>query len=675
MKSIIKYIIGGMGLLSITSCSDFLDQSSPSEIKGDMVFNSLTFTEQSLNKVYAGLTLDHTYGARIPLNFGFNTDIELVDADVNKLASFTESSERALGNYNGESISGSWSKLDDNWKNCFAIIEDANLVVEGIRSSELFQEGNPARNKMANFLGEALTIRAMVYFDLVKNYGDLPMKFETTKVDGSNLYVAKSDRDDIMEQLLSDLEEAANYLPWAGESGYTTEHATAGFAHGLFARIALAKAGYSIRESSKPGYETLAGSDGTYPTQRPGEAERKLLYERALKHLTAVIGSGVHKLNPSYADQWFQVNQRKLDNTYKENLYEVAHGLNKSGEMGYTIGVRISGASSYYGAKGNSSGKVKLTAPFFWSFDHSDLRRDITCATYELKEENGHIKENMQKNAPFGIYVAKWDIRKMNDEWLNAVRASDAKIGYGINWIAMRYSDILLMYAEVMNELYGADAANPLGGTAMTARTALTEVHSRAFDNKANAQAYVATISSGDDFFNAIVDERAWEFAGECVRKYDLIRWGLLSKKIDQFKEDYRQLTTIAPKYIFYKMKADDEYSIDMSSICWYEYPSFVSEINNELDVKNAIKNAADPNWKYVPGWGTFPNGKIEKDTTTKQEVFKEDGSTSNDSNLSGLTDYVSTGLDKTVKNRHLIPLGSKTISESNGTLANSYGF
>ena len=35
------------------------------------------------------------------------------------------------------------------------------------------------------------------------------MKFETTKVDGSNLYVTKSDRDDIMEQLLSDLEEAA----------------------------------------------------------------------------------------------------------------------------------------------------------------------------------------------------------------------------------------------------------------------------------------------------------------------------------------------------------------------------------------------------------------------------------------------------------------------------------
>ena len=260
----------------------------------------------------------------------------------------------------------------------------------------------------------------------------------------------------------------------------------------------------------------------------------------------------------------------------------------------------------------------------------------------------------------------------MNDEWLSAVRASDAKIGYGINWIAMRYSDILLMYAEIMNELYSADAANPFGGTAMTARTALAEVHSRAFDNKANAQAYVAAISSGEDFFNAIVNERAWEFAGECVRKYDLIRWGLLSDKIEQFKADYRELTTKAPKYIFYKMKADDEYSIDMSSICWYDYPFAGVEINNELDAKNAAK---DTDWKYVAGWGTFPNGKITKDPDTKKDVFTEDGTTSNDANLSGLDEYVSAGLNKSVKNRHLIPLGGKTISESNGTLANSYGF
>ena len=61
------------------------------------------------------------------------------------------------------------------------------------------------------------------------------MRFEPTQPDGSNMYATKTDRDIILDQLLDDLDEAANYLPWAGEDGYTTEHATAGFAHGLFA--------------------------------------------------------------------------------------------------------------------------------------------------------------------------------------------------------------------------------------------------------------------------------------------------------------------------------------------------------------------------------------------------------------------------------------------------------
>ena len=130
--------------------------------------------------------------------------------------------------------------------------------------------------------------------------------------------------------------------------------------------------------------------------------------------------------------------------------------------MGYTIGVRISGASSYYGAKGNSSGKVKLTAC------SSGRSTTLTCVVtshvplMNSKKKTGTSKKICRKR-PIRYLCSKMGHPQMNDEWLNAVRASDAKIGYGINWIAMRYSDILLMYAEVMNELYGADAANPLG--------------------------------------------------------------------------------------------------------------------------------------------------------------------------------------------------------------------
>ena len=56
-------------------------------------------------------------------------------------------------------------------------------------------------------------------------------------------------------------------------------------------------------------------------------------------------------------------------------------GLGVSSELGYTVGVRVNGATTEYGVKGNSSGKMKLTAPFFYSFDKKDLRRDINLCT------------------------------------------------------------------------------------------------------------------------------------------------------------------------------------------------------------------------------------------------------------------------------------------------------
>ena len=164
MKTYIKSILLGTGLFSLLSCSEFLDQSSPSELKGENVFNSVVYTEQALNKVYADLTYDHTYGSRIPINFGNNTDIELANAT--KQSEVHQNSERGLGNYY---LSKGWDKLDTNWERCFAIIENANIVIDGIRNSDLLAEGTTTRKPMLRYLGEALTMRAMVYYDIVKN--------------------------------------------------------------------------------------------------------------------------------------------------------------------------------------------------------------------------------------------------------------------------------------------------------------------------------------------------------------------------------------------------------------------------------------------------------------------------------------------------------------------------
>jgi hypothetical protein len=468
------------------------------------------------------------------------------------------------------------------------------------------------------------------------------MKMESTQSDLSNAYLGKTDRDVIMDQLLEDLDEAIEYLPWAGEnSTYTTERVTKGYAHALYANIALTRAGWAIRESAKEGYETATeNSDPQYPTQRPGAATRQQYYEAALTHLSAIINNGTHKLNPSFENEWYLINQRTLDQTYRENVFEIPMGLGVSSELGYTVGVRISGSSSYYGLKGNSSGKLKVTAPYFYSFDKNDVRRDIACAQVQLKEEDGVIKESMIGNTPFGVYCGKWDVRKMNEEWRQtAIATGNAKWMSGINVVRMRYPQVLLMYAETLNELAGPDGSYA-GAAGLTAREALAAVHTRAFDDahKADAAAYVANIASDKDaLFDAIVDENAWELAGEGFRKFDLIRWNLLSKKIDEFKAAYLEQynSGVYPEKIYYNYSDEAKTTIDMSSVTWYETPE---------DTK-----AYDASTSF---YGTYNKTQMETNFPT-----------------------ISAGLNAEVKNRYLMPIASTTISASNGKLHNSYGF
>ena len=76
MKKIYQTILICLGVMGITSCSDFLDQKSPSEIDQSDLALKPVYIQQVMNNMYAGLTLDHTYGCRMPLNFSTNSDIE-----------------------------------------------------------------------------------------------------------------------------------------------------------------------------------------------------------------------------------------------------------------------------------------------------------------------------------------------------------------------------------------------------------------------------------------------------------------------------------------------------------------------------------------------------------------------------------------------------------------------
>jgi hypothetical protein len=490
--------------------------------------------------------------------------------------------------------------------------------VDGIRTSPAFKSSDSSA--MKGYLGEALTLRALAYFEVVKNWGDVPFKTEPSKYDLSNVYNAPTDRDTIMDHLIADLQEAENYVPWLGTGNYgTPEKISKGFIKGLVARIALYRGGYSIR--NKSGFPTERGSN--YLTY----------YTLAHKECQDIMNQAIYSLTPSYVDIWKKLAQYTVNP--QENLFEVALGLGRSGEMGYSIGVRFYTNSKY--GYGNNANVVNTTAYYFYSFDPKDIRRDATVAYYSYGNGSGAQQEFMQTN-PMGFNFAKWDQRFMNSTWQAMNKAASGKFGYGINWVVMRYSDVLLMFAETENELYGPTTA---------AKNALKLVRARAFssaDQAVKVNAYVDALGDKTSFFNAIVNERAWEFGGEAIRKYDLIRWNLLVTKIQQQRDALKQMFTrtgaysTLPQYLYYKYNADNE-TINKDSINFY----------------------TDLGSTAIPGY--------------TQMQWLSGMSSSNITMYSQRADLFSSGLNSPVANRHLYPLNSTTVAESQNTLKNSYGF
>ena len=656
MKKIFPIIALTLGTFGMTSCSDFLDQTSPSELADDAVWSSTYYTELRVNRLYGQLTNDRSYSQDLSIVWCMNSDIELVDGLGDN--ALNTSSERGAMNYN---LDPGWSKIGDVWTMLYGIIEDANLNIEGIRGSSLLTSGTDSqKSKMKRYLGESLTLRAMVYFDLLRYFGDIPFKTEISKSDLSNAYLGKTDRDIIMEALIKDLEEAIEYLPWAGDD-ITTEHVNKGYAHALLAQIAMTKAGWAIRETAKDGYETATYSDPTYPTQRPDATTRTALYQKALEHLSAIIASGKHNLSTSFEALWYNQNQRTLVTTTPENLFEIPMGLNVSSELGYTVGVRMNGTTSKYGYS-NSSGKMKVTAPLLYSYDPADQRRDITVAPFEIKqnEEKGTVEE-MLGNVPFGLYVGKWDPRKMADDWLQENLRASAKHMTGINPIKARYANVLLWFAEVQNELNGPVAVNATCG--LSAYDALARVHNRSFATPQDAFTFLTNAKVDKDaMFKAIVDENAWEFAGEGFRKFELIRWNLLVDKIKEFKQTYlNQLAdgTTYQKNVYFNYIKDASGNptnqIDFSTITWYS-----DESSNADSYEGTTKS--------------FGSGSItsETDTQVRTNLPSISCGLVGTATVSGTT---ITYAEPVVKNRYLIPIASTTISASNGKIHNSYGY
>ena len=238
-----KYILIVLALVGPAySCSDYLEVKPVSQFGPDYVFSNVESTSKAIYGVYACLGGDQAYGIRISLYYPYDND-EMMGQN----GAPGDNERRDIARYN---VQPGNTQLAAPFNQLYRGIERANICIYYIPKMEMYNSGTTAQQKeLKRLYGEALTLRAQFYFELIRNWGDVPAPFVPSSF-ATDLFLDKTDREEIYDKILADLGEATSLVPWRSEVA-SEERVTQGAIHGLRARIALAKGGYSLRSNGQ----------------------------------------------------------------------------------------------------------------------------------------------------------------------------------------------------------------------------------------------------------------------------------------------------------------------------------------------------------------------------------------------------------------------------------------
>ena len=608
----IQYIAAGVLVFAMASCQKFLDTDSPSNFTEESVYGNVSDATKGVYSIYALFNQD-AFTSRLSNTFITNTDVE-----VGGVGAAPDNSRRDIWSMEPTDANGDIRTV---WNNAYNAINRANIAIGAIEASAIADDPD-----MKQLLGEAKTLRAMWYYWLVNYWGDVPFNLKPTR-GGDNFYLPRTGRDTILSTLIDDLIGVEAGMKPAAQVEYGVERISKEFTLGFIARMALCRGGYWL-----------------YPDMTTKRKDDYLdYYEIARTYSKRVMDEFGRTLNPSFADV-FDNQSKWIVDSDTDVLYEVAFSPGY-GDVGWNIGVAVTAGSHPYGS---GSSYMPLNPAFVYSFDPQDTRlaKTVSLVSYD--------KDLIQ--VPRG--VTSLDIGKWSRLLMPTPSGSGSAKGTGINWPIMRLSDVMLMFAESENEL---------NGPTTDAQEALKTVRRRAFD-AANwaikVDAYVADISaSKETFFEAIVKERAWELGGECLRRYDLIRWNNYGKKIAETRKALTEMGENTyngagpyadlPGYLYYRV--DSEGKIE-----WYN--SIFENVTEE------------PPLKDNPSIGDNPDGYIRFNWLRSLHVQNETETRPADYILRSWRGYTDDTGEAPVP--YIVPLHSSTVTSSLGTLKNDgYNF
>lgn len=351
----------------------------------------------------------------------------------------------------------------DLWKACYVIVFRANQVIESVPNIEM---DNQRKNEIVL---EAKFLRGFAYFMLAINFRQVPIVLEA---DSEDKYPAKASRESLWEQIYQDFTEAKG-LPksyTADKMGHATTYAAAAY----------------------------LGKSYLYNQQ----------YEKAIKEFEYIIKSNQFNLVADVNDNWNSTNENN-----EESIFELQYMYSPTSDQ-------VNGRAEHFSPAG--VGGYYVATPSDWIFKEFQKEKTVDgdfdprmYGTFIWNYEGATIYQLpfLEFFADDPTYIA-WKKFQLWDKSVEEASLWRSEINERI----MRYGHVLLMYAEVLNEM---------GKT----QEAIEQV------NKIRLRAKLSPLENNivqSDLREEIRHQRALEFCFEGERWYDIVRWGIGEKVFNE---------------------------------------------------------------------------------------------------------------------------------------------
>lgn len=459
-----------------SSCSDFLDRYPLDELSDSSFWKTENDAMMAVTDIYGCLpTWDQ-------------------DEDIN-----SDNAVHGIKWAAGNISKGIYDPMDQSWAGSYTSIRQCNLVLEKVKDIEMSDE---SRKKIE---GQAYFFRAFVYFNLIRSFGDVPYidkPLNLTDVED----ITRTPREEVYAKVMADFDKAIEYLPEEWDAA-NTPRVTKGAALAMKARAALYYSNWQVAADASKAvidlgkYELYdAGNTGKYQElfwEKSDGCDENILYVQfnypdKTHYLIGwecfpTLGWGGMNPTQSLVDAFEDKDGAPIS---KSTIYNEKEPF-KNRDPRLEVNVLHDGEEMY----------------------------GVTIKVKPLKSSGKTGIEQHGDATATGYYQQKWldpSIDPQSEGW-----------NMGKDWVVIRYAEVLLTYAEAMNELHPLSAESFDAVNQVRRRVGMPDLQ----NTDPSKPTYCAT---QDELRKRIQNEWRVEFALEGgKRMWDIRRWGIAKEVLN----------------------------------------------------------------------------------------------------------------------------------------------